>query len=85
MITQDLNVLDLKFALTKDITLGTSYYMQLDKVGVNNKTVVKNTLGLNAAAKVGPAALTASFGIQFGKTNGYAASTSFVLRRHYRL
>lgn len=65
--TADLNVLDLKFAINKDMTVGASYYMLLDKVGT--ATLVNNTVGLNAAAKVGPASLTAAFGLQFGKAN----------------
>jgi hypothetical protein len=65
--TADLNVLDFKYAVNKDLTVGTSYYLLLDKVGA--ATMANNTVGLNAAAKFGPAALTANFGMQFGKQN----------------
>jgi hypothetical protein len=65
--TQDLNVLDLKYAINKDLSVGASYYMLLDKV--TGATLANNTVGLNAAAKFGPAALTANFGMQFGKQN----------------
>lgn len=73
--TRDLNVLDLKFALTKDITLGTSYYMLLAKTaGANTPTMVNNTVGLNAAAKFGPAALNAAVAMQFGKAQSSAVT-----------
>lgn len=65
--TADLNALDLKFAVNKDLTVGASYYMLLDKVGT--ATLVNNTVGLNAAAKFGPASLTGALGFQFGKSN----------------
>ncbi|MBW4054239.1 MAG: porin [Proteobacteria bacterium] len=64
--SQDLNVIDLKYAVNKNLTVGTSYYMLLDKVGT--ATVANNTVGLNAATKVGPVDLAASFGLQFGKS-----------------
>jgi hypothetical protein len=70
--TQDLNVLDFKYAINKDLTVGTSYYLLLDKAGT--ATFGNNTVGLNAAAKFGPAALTATLGFQFGKQNNYAAN-----------
>ena len=72
--TQDLNVLDFKYALNKDITVGTSYYMLLDKVGT--ATVANNTLGFNTAAKFGPAALNLSLGYQFGKENNSLTMTT---------
>lgn len=72
--TKDLNVFDAKFAINKDMTVGASYYMLLDKVaGANTPTIVNNTLGLNAAAKIGPASLTAALGFQFGKENSNLA------------
>jgi hypothetical protein len=86
--TKDLNVLDLKLALNKDLTVGASYYMVLNKPGstqvtagtppapvvggaINNTgaTLVNNTIGLNVAAKFGPADITSAFGYQFGKSN----------------
>jgi hypothetical protein len=76
--TKDLNVLDAKFAINKDITVGASYYMLLDKIvnGGNSPTVVNNTLGLNTAAKIGPASLTAALGFQFGKENNNLAMSA---------
>lgn len=74
--TQDLNVFDLKFAANKNLTVGTSYYMLLDKTVAGGPTVVNNTVGLNAAGKFGPASLAANFGLQFGKENAGLALNS---------
>ena len=78
----DIYVLDGKFALGKDLTLGANYYAVSRDTGTNgtgatatalsaNSVVAEftNMLGLNAAAKVGPAAVTASLGYQFGDFN----------------
>jgi len=72
--SQDLNVLDLKFAVSKDLTIGTSYYMLLDKVNTQagTPTVVNNTVGLNADGKFGPVQVAGQVGFQFGKTNNNA-------------
>jgi hypothetical protein len=67
--TTDLNVADVKFAVNKDLTVGANYYNILS--GSDN--LFLNMVGLNAAAKVGPAALTASAGYQFGDANGTTA------------
>jgi len=61
--TLDVNILDGRFAVSKDLTLGANYYNVL---GPNSTNYQMNMLGLNAAGKFGPAALTASFGYQFG-------------------
>ncbi len=58
----DLNIVDVKMAINKDLTVGANYYNVLS--GRDN--LFLNMVGLNAAAKVGPAALTASAGYQFG-------------------
>lgn len=58
----DLNVVDVKMAINKDLTVGANYYNVLS--GSDN--LFLNMLGVNASAKVGPAALTASAGYQFG-------------------
>lgn len=71
---QDLNAIDLKYALSKDLTVGGSYYMILDKTGnARSATVANNTVGLNAAGKVGPVALSGVVGMQFGKSNNGTA------------
>jgi len=68
----DLIVLDGKFALNKDITLGASYYnVQNDETAstgtaFTNDYQLLHMLGLNASAKVGPAALTGFLAYQFG-------------------
>lgn len=68
--SQDLNVLDFKYAVSKDLSLGASYYMLLDKTAApDSKTLVNNTVGLNAAGKFGPVALNGAVGVQFGKQN----------------
>jgi hypothetical protein len=67
---QDLNAIDLKFAVNKDLSVGASYYLLLDKTGdAGSATVANNTVGLNAAGKVGPVALSGVVGLQFGKSN----------------
>lgn len=58
----DLNVLDAKFAVNKDITVGANYYNVLSGAD----SLFLNMIGLNAAAKIGPAAISASAGYQFG-------------------
>jgi hypothetical protein len=75
---QDLNAIDLKFAISKDLSLGASYYMLLDKTGDSQSaTVANNTVGLNAAGKIGPVSLTGALGMQFGKSNpGFTPSGS---------
>ena len=67
--TQDLNTFDVKYALNKDLTLGASYYLILDKFNDTGKTAGNHTLGLNGAGKFGPVSLTAALGYQTGKSN----------------
>lgn len=69
----DLNVVDVKYAINKDMTVGASYYMLLDKPTNVGPTVVNNTVGLNASAKFGPATVAGAFGLQFGKASNYTA------------
>jgi len=64
--TQDLNVLELKYDINKNLQVGTSYYLLLDKAA-NGATYGNNTVGLNATGKFGPATVTANLGMQFGK------------------
>ena len=74
--TQDLNTLDVKYALNKDLTVGASYYLILDKVGNSlSGTGSNHTLGLNGAGKFGPVSFTAALGYQTGKSNTNAATT----------
>ena len=72
--TQDLNTFDAKYALNKDLTLGASYYLILDKTAAAGGTATNHTLGLNGAGKFGPVSLTAAFGYQTGKSNTNAAT-----------
>src|SRR6266571_4653027 len=65
---QDLNTLDLKYAVSKDLTVGANYYAILDK-SASNATLLNHTAGLNAAGKVGPVSLSGAVGMQFGKSN----------------
>lgn len=70
------NVLDVKLAMNKDVSVGVNYYNLIGGAGATTATagsapgasnnLFLNMLGLNTAAKVGPAALNASFGYQFG-------------------
>lgn len=74
--TVDMFVVDAKFALNKDTNLGASYYyVQNNEVTANaaaftNVYEVINQVGVNATAKVGPAALTGFAAYQFGKYTG---------------
>jgi len=79
----DFTTVDIKAALNKDITVGGSYYLLtkdsakgiLDANGAAPAgsgipaAQLVHTLGLNAAAKVGPAALNAFAAYQFGEFN----------------
>ena len=68
----DLNVVDVKFAVNKDISVGANYYNVLS----GSDRLFLNMVGLNAAAKVGPAALTASAGYQFGDSETIKTGTT---------
>ncbi|HIJ88579.1 MAG TPA: porin [Desulfuromonadales bacterium] len=75
--TQDFNTFDVKYALSKDLTLGASYYLLLDKVGTSTTGTGSNhTLGLNGAGKFGPLSFTAALGYQTGKSNTQTQTTS---------
>ena len=73
--TADLYVIDGKFAVNKDINVGASYYLvQNDEsattaVPFTNDYQLVHQLGVNATAKVGPAALTGFVAYQFGDYN----------------
>jgi hypothetical protein len=78
--SQDLNLIDLKFAVNKDLTVGGSYYMLLDKPTGKRGTYANNTVGLNAAGKFGPATISGAVGYQFGKQNLTATSNTVQLQ-----
>lgn len=67
----DLGILEAKYAVSKDLVLGGSYYLTYDNLsgGYN----VLNTLGLNAAATFGPATVDGFVLVQAGDnpTNNY--------------
>jgi hypothetical protein len=69
--TNDLIVLDGKFAINKDITVGASYY----NVSTDTATApapafeLLHMIGANAAMKFGPAAINAFAAYQFGEFN----------------
>ncbi|HXE98150.1 MAG TPA: hypothetical protein VN642_17225, partial [Dongiaceae bacterium] len=89
--TADLTVLDVKAALTKDVSVGGSYYVETRDTsnvavtgpfatsittapaagssGLASAAQLIHMLGLNAAAKVGPAAITGFANYQFGEFN----------------
>jgi hypothetical protein len=71
--SNDLFVVDGKFALNKDMTLGASFYA-VDSG--NNTQAFKNLnmFGVNAALKFGPAAVNPFFLFQGGRTQGTTAA-----------
>lgn len=58
----DMNVVNVNFAVNKDLTVGANYTNVLSGAD----SLFLNMIGVNAAAKVGPAAVTASLGYQIG-------------------
>ncbi|MDA8413956.1 MAG: alginate export family protein [Desulfobacteraceae bacterium] len=75
--TGDLYVLDAKYSLTKDLTLGGSYYLYRNDM--NYKTSDVHMVGLNAAAKVGPVAMDAFAAIQAGEVGTSVANKKDLL------
>lgn len=67
--TADLIVVDGKYALSKDITLGASYYNVQNDVGGTPAFELLHMAGVNAAAKFGPAAVNAFAAYQVGEFN----------------
>jgi len=66
-ITSDLIVLDGKFAISKDIVLGASYYnVQNDSALASEKFELLHMIGLNADVKAGPVTIKPFFAYQFG-------------------
>lgn len=68
--TTDLNLVDAKYAVSNDLTVGINYYNELS--GTDN--LFLNMLGVNAAAKLGPAVLNATLGYQFGDSETLTAA-----------
>lgn len=60
----DLAILDLKYAMSKELTLGGSYYLTYDNL--TNGTNILSTVGLNAAATFGPASVDGFVLVQLG-------------------
>jgi len=82
--SQDLIVVDGKFAITKDIVVGASYYnVQNDRgsaAAVSDPTTtyeLLHMLGVNANVKVGPAALSGFVAYQFGDYTGTRDLSAF--------
>lgn len=84
-LTSDLWVADAKYALTKELTLGASYYfVENDTTAVTDPNATGSTryenlhvVGVNAAIKAGPLALDPFFAYQFGdarKSTGHDIS-----------
>lgn len=82
--TLDLIVVDGKFAINKDVTVGAAYYNVQNDQGANT-TIARPTadyellhmLGVNASAKMGPAALTGFLAYQFGDFNANRDLSAF--------
>lgn len=53
----DMGIFEAKYAVNKDLSVGGSYYLTYDNLTKNQGWNLLNTLGLNAAANVGPAQL----------------------------
>jgi hypothetical protein len=71
-LTTDFIFLDGKYAVSKDITVGGSYYnIQRDSTGPGSTTEFEllHMVGLNAAVKLGPATINPFFAYQFGDAN----------------
>ena len=71
-LTEDMVVLDGKFAVNKDLTVGASYYFVQKDAATSTSTIGADNihmLGVNAAAKFGPAAVDAFAAYQFGEYN----------------
>jgi hypothetical protein len=77
-LTSDMIVVDGKFAVNKDITVGASYYnVQRDNPGIANGTAefeLLHMVGLNASVKAGPAVINPFFAYQFGDANPTGAA-----------
>jgi hypothetical protein len=71
-LTTDLIFVDGKFAVSKDLTVGASYYnVQRDSAGpgFTNEFELLHLVGINADIKAGPVAIKPFFGYEFGDAN----------------
>jgi hypothetical protein len=72
-LTSDMIVADAKFAVSKDINVGASYYnVQRANPGIANGTAefeLLHMVGLNASVKAGPVTINPFFAYQFGDAN----------------
>jgi hypothetical protein len=71
-LTTDLIVVDGKFDVSKDLTVGASYYnVQRDSTGPGSTTEFEllHMVGLNASVKAGPVAIKPFLAYQFGDAN----------------
>jgi hypothetical protein len=78
-LTADLIVLDGKFAVNKDITVGASYYnIQNDTATTTPGFELLHMVGLNASIKAGPATIDPFFAYQFGEVSGTSDLSAFL-------
>lgn len=79
-LTADLLVVDGKFAINKDITVGASYYNVQNDVGAAAAPFeVLHMLGVNADLKVGPASIKPFAAYQFGDRTANVDVKAFLL------
>jgi len=79
-LTADLIVLDGKFAMNKDITLGASYYNVQNDTGTTSPAYeILHMVGVNADIKAGPATIKPFAAYQFGEVNGNGDINAFGL------
>jgi hypothetical protein len=77
--TADLFVLDGKFAINKDVTIGASYYnVQNDIAPTTPNFELLHMIGLNADIKAGPASIKPFLAYQFGDKSATADLTAFL-------
>lgn len=78
--TADLIVLDAKFAVNKDVTVGASYYnIQNDTGTATPAYELLHMVGVNADLKLGPAAVKPFAAYQFGERNATSDISAYVL------
>ena len=79
-LTADLIVLDGKFAVNKDVTIGASYYnIQNDTATATPNYELLHMVGVNADIKAGPAVVKPFAAYQFGEKNASQDISAFML------
>ncbi|HIJ95668.1 MAG TPA: hypothetical protein HPP94_08020 [Desulfuromonadales bacterium] len=73
---RDLFLLDTSYALSKDIKVGGSYYLDVDYTTPNGETTI-HTLGLNADAKMGPLNVSGFAAMQLGNKKAAGGNNSY--------